>query len=215
MDFYAGSGSPYVWRVWLALEHKQLPYTLKMLSFSTGDLKKPEFTALNPRQRVPVIVDDGLAVYESAAILEYLEEAYPTSGAHLFPGDVRQRALARRLVREADEYLAQAMEELVERILFTAQAQWDALSIAGASGRFASEVGAFARELRSDFFCGEPGAVDFTVYPMVALVRRIALRNPGAAIDAAIDEKVAAWARRMEALPYYAKTYPPHWKQSA
>jgi glutathione S-transferase len=40
ISFYCGSGSPYAWRVWLALEHKQLAYDLKMLSFSAGDLSK-------------------------------------------------------------------------------------------------------------------------------------------------------------------------------
>lgn len=34
ITFYYGSGSPYAWRVWLALEHKRLPYELTVLSFS-------------------------------------------------------------------------------------------------------------------------------------------------------------------------------------
>ena len=38
ITFYYGSGSPYAWRVWLALEHKQLAYELKTISFSAGDL---------------------------------------------------------------------------------------------------------------------------------------------------------------------------------
>jgi len=42
LTFYYGSGSPYAWRVWLALEHKAIAYELKMISFSAGDLKKPE-----------------------------------------------------------------------------------------------------------------------------------------------------------------------------
>ena len=50
---YYGSGSPFAWRAHLALEHKALPYELKVLSFSAGDQKKPEFVALNPRHRVP------------------------------------------------------------------------------------------------------------------------------------------------------------------
>ena len=54
---YYGSGSPFAWRVQLALEHKALAYERKVLSFSAGDTRKPEFVALNPRHRVPVIVD--------------------------------------------------------------------------------------------------------------------------------------------------------------
>jgi len=42
-------------RVWLALEHKGIPYHRKTLSFDAGDLKTAEFGALNPRRRVPVL----------------------------------------------------------------------------------------------------------------------------------------------------------------
>src|SRR5437867_1420924 len=129
IELYYGSGSPYAWRAWLGLEHKALPYELRMQSFSAGDLQTPEYTALNPRRRVPVIVDDGFALYESAAILEYLEDAYPDSGSKLFSGDVKSRALARRLVREADQYLAHALEALVDEILFKPQAEWNAAAI--------------------------------------------------------------------------------------
>ena len=90
LTFYYGSGSPYSWCVWLALEHKQIAYELKTMSFSAGDLRKPEYLAINPRQKVPAIVDAGFALYESVAIVEYLDEQY--AGPKLFPGDVRQRA---------------------------------------------------------------------------------------------------------------------------
>ena len=51
LDFYYGSGSPYAWRVWLALEHKQVPYELKLMSFDAGDLEKPAFLAINQRHK--------------------------------------------------------------------------------------------------------------------------------------------------------------------
>jgi glutathione S-transferase len=38
LTFYYGSGSPFAWRVWLALEHKQIPYEMRILSFSSGEL---------------------------------------------------------------------------------------------------------------------------------------------------------------------------------
>ena len=66
--FYYGSGSPYAWKVWLALEHKQLEYDLKLLSFDRGETRAPEFRALNPRGKVPTLVDDGLVLWESSAI---------------------------------------------------------------------------------------------------------------------------------------------------
>jgi len=90
LDFYHGHGSPYSWRVWLALELKAIPYELKVLSFQAGDTTKPEFVALNPRHQVPTIVDDGFALWESTVILEYLDERF-TSGAKLYPGDAHWR----------------------------------------------------------------------------------------------------------------------------
>jgi glutathione S-transferase len=212
ITFYCGSGSPYAWRVWLALEHKALAYELRMLSFSGGDLKQPEFLKINPRGKVPALVDGDFAIYESAAILDYLEEAHPDSGARLLPDDVKSRARARRLVREADSYLAHAMETLVDLILFTAAEQWDSKAIDEAAVAFVAELARFETELDGDFFAGNVGAVDFTVYPMIALALRIERKKPDVNVSAAVPLKLAAWMRRMEALPYFTKTYPPHWK---
>ncbi len=115
---YYGSGSPYAWKVQLALEHKALPYERRILSFSAGDTRKPEFVALNPRHRVPTIDDDGFVLYESNAIVEYLDEQYAGRGAPLFPGDVRTRALVRRLVCEVDNYFDEALDEITTPLFY-------------------------------------------------------------------------------------------------
>jgi glutathione S-transferase len=109
LTLHYASGSPYAWRVWLAVEHKGIPYELKLLSFDKGDLATPTFRALNPRGRVPALEDDGFALYESAAIVEYLEDKHPGE-PRLFASDIRERALQRRMVREADQYFADALE---------------------------------------------------------------------------------------------------------
>src|SRR5437867_6064672 len=118
LTLYYGSGSPYAWRAQLGLEHKALAYELKILSFSAGDTRKPEFVALNPRHQVPVLVDGDFVLYESNAIVEYLDEAFPATGVPLFPGDTRTRALVRRLVLEVDNYFALAVNPLLEEVLF-------------------------------------------------------------------------------------------------
>lgn len=212
IDFYCGSGSPYAWRVWLALEHKVLPYQLKMMSFDAGDLRTPQYTKLNPRQRVPVIVDRGFVLYESAAIVEYLEDAHPQSGVPLFPTSVQARATVRRLVREADEYLAHPMEGLAAQILFTPKDKWDAGVIAKARDDFVKELAHFEQALASDFLADRVGAADFTVYPLIALALRMERRKPDLGVGAAIGPRLGAWMKRIEALAYFDRTRPPHWK---
>lgn len=212
--FYCGSGSPYAWRVWLALEHKQIPYELKLLSFDAGDLHQPEFLKLNPRHRVPVIVDGDFALYESAAILEYLEDKYPATdpSCTLFPANIQQRAVVRRLIREIDQYFAEGVERLVTQILFTPKEKWNEEEISAGRKTCHKELAFFERSLNSDFLTDNLSAADFSLYPLVALALRLVKRKPELAIEAAIGPKLNSWQQRMEALPYFRNTYPPHWK---
>lgn len=213
--FHCGSGSPYAWRVWLALEHKGLPYELRMLSFDRGDLKQPAFLALNPRGKVPVIQDGDYVLYESAAIVEYLEDAYPRTGAPLFPSEAKARGLARRIVREADEYISSSMGDMLEQVLFVPQSKWNDDAIARAREKFVAELPAWQRLAAGaggGFLAGAAGAADFTVYPFFALTLRAQRKRPSLEIDAALGPQIAAWMRRVEALPYFDRTYPPHWR---
>ena len=212
MDFYYGSGSPYAWRVWLALEHKHLAYELKVMSFDKGDLKTPAYLRLNPRGRVPVIADKGFAVYESAAIVEYLEQAYPGSGAPLFARDARAAATTRRMIREADEYLARSMEELVGQILFTKEAEWDLEKIAHARDAFGKEISHLETSPLGE---GAPDAADYTVYPMIALALRMQKKKPDLGIKGLVGPRLSGWMKKVESLPFFDKTYPPHWRAKA
>jgi glutathione S-transferase len=215
--FHCGSGSPFAWRVWLALEHKGLPYELRMLSFDRGDMKQPGFVALNPRGKVPVIQDGDYVLYESAAIVEYLEDAYRGTGAPLFPEAPRARGLARRIIREADEYLEESIVGLLEQVLFTPQAKWNDDAIAQARAELVAELPQWQRLASAaagagGFLAGGAGAADFTVYPYLALAMRAQRRRAALELDAAIGPQITAWMRRVEALPYFDRTYPPHWR---
>ena len=80
-------------KVPIALEELGLPYVLHGVNVRQGEQKAPEFVALNPSAKVPVLVDPGaaggrLVLTESAAILVYLAE---TSG-RLLPTDGEGRA---------------------------------------------------------------------------------------------------------------------------
>jgi glutathione S-transferase len=211
ITLYALSGSPYVWRVWLALEHKGLSYELKPLSFDAGDFAKPELSALNPRKRVPVLVDDSFVLYESAAIVEYLEDRYPER-SRLFSESVQERAIQRRMIRETDQYFAEPLEQLVSAVLFTAPPQWDDAKIVPAWRAVQAEVERWETVITGDYLAGTVSAVDYALYPELALALRIAARKPELSRTDPLGPRLTAWRARMEALPIVQKTWPPHWK---
>ncbi len=211
MTLYSGAGSPYAWRVGLALEHKQLPYEIKMLSFSANDTLKPEFIALNPRHQVPVLTDGDFALYESAVILEYLEEKYPANP--LLPKDIQQRAIARRLAREADVYFGAGMDKLTHQYFSMKENERNKKMIEQGREEVLKEFVFFEKEMRGVFLAGENLSIaDCTLYPMLALVNRIEFRYPEVALMQHAGAKLGAWKKRIEALPHYAKHYPQHWK---
>jgi glutathione S-transferase len=210
LTFYYASGSPYTWRVWLALEHKHIAYDFKLLSFSAGDLKTPEYTAINPRQKVPAIVDDGFSLYESSAILEYLDEKYPTTPL-LFPGDVKQRAIVRRIVRESDQNFAEAMEDLLVNVLFTKKERWSEDAIAKGRAALGKELAFWETLIRGDYLAGPLSGADYSLYPQLALCLRLDNKKPDLDVRGLVGPKIGAWMKRVEALPYFKKTWPPHW----
>jgi glutathione S-transferase len=197
--FYYASGSPYAWRVWLALERKGIPYHLKTLSFDAGDLKTAEFAALNPRRRVPVLVDDDFVIYESSAVVEYIEDRWP-NGPALFAAEPRKRAIERRMVREADQYLA-----AIGNRYATTPSEETARDLQ-------QELALWEGAATNDYLAGDLSAVDLTVYPFMALFVRIASRRPDFVKDDFIGPRLSAWMDRMLALPIVQHTRPPHWK---
>lgn len=204
------SGSPYAWRAWLALVHKRVDFALRRLSYDAGDLATPEFVALTPRRRVPVLVDDGFALFESAAIVEYVEDRWPGE-PRLFPADLRQRAIVRRLVREADQYVAATMDRLTAAILFTPPERREPQRIAAACDRMRKELALWETAIAGDYLAGALSAADFTLYPQLALIERMSMRNPGAIPADLAGVKIGAWMQRMAALPVVQATWPPHW----
>ncbi len=213
LDFYHGHGSPFSWRVWLALEHQAVAYNLKVLSFSDNDTTKPEFVALNPRHTVPTLVDDGYPLWESLAILEYLDERFG-AGTKLYPGDVRARARVRRLIREMEGYLgAEGIDVITGELFFKGDAAPDMKRVEGGRKRLGEELAYFAKELKGKFLAGDtPSAADFVLYPYLGYVWRIGVRKPETKMEELMPEPMAEYKKRIEALPFFDKTFPPHWR---
>ena len=88
IDLYT-SPTPNGWKVSVALEELELPYEPHVIDLSKGEQHTPEFLAMNPNGRIPVITDcdTGLTVFESGAILLYLAE----KAGRLLPTDTAGR----------------------------------------------------------------------------------------------------------------------------
>ncbi|HVY52136.1 MAG TPA: glutathione S-transferase family protein [Devosia sp.] len=210
LTFYYGSGSPFAWKVWLALEHKGIAYELKLLSFDKGDTKAPAFRAINPRGLVPTIVDDGFALWESGVILEYLEEKYPQKP--LLPKETRARATVRRLATEINDYVKEASNALAELVLYGDKPATKE-ELADAHQKMLDALAPFEAAFVGPYLAGELSIADFTMFPFVRMLKRIEDRKPGQGLpDDRLPPKLRAWKGAIEKLPYYEKTTPPHWK---
>ncbi len=86
------------WRVRIALAWKKVPYEYRAVHLvkEGGEQYRPEYKAMNPASQVPLLeLDDGRTIAQSMAIVEYLEERYPTPS--LLAGDAWRRARIRQL----------------------------------------------------------------------------------------------------------------------
>ena len=96
---YGFPRSTFVNIVRLVLTHKDVPYTFDDLEPVMG---KPEHLALHPFNRVPIFRHDDLTVYETSAIVCYIDEAF--EGARLTPSDVRARARMNQWISAVNSY---------------------------------------------------------------------------------------------------------------
>ncbi|CAN7143004.1 glutathione S-transferase family protein [Bosea sp. LjRoot90] len=116
ITLYSGPLSLFSRKIEIALREKGLAFERIMVPFNqtTGyDPKHPEVVAINPKQQVPVMNDDGLVLYDSTVILEYLEDAYPEPP--LLPLCPGARARCRLNELYADEIMLQALKPLMHR----------------------------------------------------------------------------------------------------
>ena len=116
IELYWGSGSPFVWRVMLTLEVKGLAYESKLLEFSKGEHKTPAYLRLNPRGKVPTLKDGDFVLYESLAIMSYLDRKYPEPP--LFGKTPEETGLIWRALAECESYFVSAGDKVVRPIFF-------------------------------------------------------------------------------------------------
>lgn len=206
---YYGSGSPFSWRVQLVLEEKALPYEPVLLSFQQGEHKSPEHLARHPHGKVPALADGDLVLYESTAIVEYLEERYPTPP--LLPPDPAGRALVRIEELEAVDYFAGAFLSLARQVFFTPAERRDAAQIEAARADVRAglqRLEARAARRGGAFVAGAPlTRCDLAWLPFVEIAGRA-----GVEADPSTMPWLVGWRGRLRARPSYERSYPPHWR---
>ena len=217
IEVFWGSGSPFAWRVLLTLEAKRLPYQSHLLEFSKRDHKKPEYLALNPRGQVPTLRDGGTVVYESIAIMAYLERRYPETP--LFGGTPEETGAIWRAICEAVSYLDQPMEAFILPI-YGNTAPEKADQVRAALPPIRDELARLEAALRDRDWLVTPAisAADIAVFPLVKSLLRAAGKPAASAFEHGLTSfstrypALAAWLVRVETLPGYERTYPPHWR---
>src|SRR3954469_10049720 len=82
-------------RVRVALKLKGLPFEEISVDILSGEQFRPEYAAISAERVVPTFIHDGHSIFQSLAIIEYLEELQPTP--RLIPQEVKERAYAKSL----------------------------------------------------------------------------------------------------------------------
>jgi glutathione S-transferase len=87
-----GVGTSRTIRAHWAMYELKLPYRSIPIGPRTGETKTPEYTALNPRQKIPLLQDGDFCIGESAAIVAYLSRTYSSADRLLIPETQRDYA---------------------------------------------------------------------------------------------------------------------------
>jgi glutathione S-transferase len=217
ITLYWASGSPFSWRVLLALEHKQLQFESRQLHFDKQEHQSPQMLKMNPRGRVPVLKDGEYVCFESVAILYYLDLKYPSPP--IFGLNPEEGGVIMRVINEFQSYAEPSLQKIVEAVFSDRVAEsiddlTDAMHIVGREARTIE-----GRLSKEEWIVGSNySALDMVIFPWIQLLRR-ALDKPTAVQLGArflpMERNypaLARWIHRIEALPGYQRTYPPHWR---
>ena len=178
--------SPYSRKAMVAVRHRGDPVALQEIDPFAGGLRTPEFLALSPYGKMPVLETPEGPICESTSIIEYLEEQGPA--LMLPPG---QQRLARHWDRLADLYLMEPMAELFWRRDTPLGREAPAMCL--------KTWGLLEQQLVGrDFVCGEGFSLgDLSAAIASDYLVRLGLEPPA---------RVAAWLQRCLAVPAMAWT---------
>ena len=181
-------------RVRWALEEAGLPYEVRLVSFAA--MKEPAHRAIHPFGQIPTYEEDGLALFETGAIILHIAGRH----AGLLPEDANARARAVTWMFAALNTVEPPILERQTAMLLEADKPWNAERLPGIDGRIRMRLGDLSDHLgRADWLDGAFSAGDLM---MVSVLLR--LRSSGL-----LDEyaNLAAYVARGEARPAYKRAF--------
>jgi glutathione S-transferase len=216
MEVYWVSGSPYSWRVLLALEVKGLKYESHLLRSEAGDLDSAAFRRLNPRGCVPTLTDGDLVLIDSLAMLAYLDRAYP--GTSLFGGSARAAGAIWGQILEFTGYLEPHSKGIV-KAFYAGEPENHRVEIADHLGKVHGELARIEEKVETGpwFMGNEISAADVAVYPFLKSLFRAAAKPEAQTFSLDLlplstrYPAIEKWMGRIEVIPGYERTFPPGW----
>lgn len=212
------SGSPYAWRVQLALGYKRVPYISRRMDSAKQENRTSEFLGLNPRGKVPVLKTGDTALYESVAIIAFLDRIHPA--VPLFGQTPQEHGRIWQCVHEFENYNRDLFDVEIIRPLLRGHAKDDPEAMRLSAARAYDALGWMEQALSiAPYLAGDTlTAADIVALPNIQMLRRVAARPE--AIQMALGLKdlgvrlpaLGAWLARMETMPGYDAAYPPHWR---
>ena len=191
--------STFARRVRIALIEKSIAAELVEVDMVARAHRSPAYLALNPYGRVPTLEEDGFVLYESTAILEYLEATHPTPP--LVPADPRGRALVSMHMKLCDLQLARQTGAIIFPKRFLPKERWDEAAMAQAKKEIEKHLAVVETQIAGkDWMVGDRySLVEVCYTPFVEFLPLVEVEPPPA---------VAAWVARMLARPSAQATKP-------
>ncbi len=191
--------STYTRRVLIALAEKGIEHELVPVDMAARKHREPAHLALNPYGRVPVLEEDGFLLYESGAILNYLEATHPEPA--LVPADARGRALVDMHMKLCDIQLARQTGTIIFPKRFLPRDRWDEKAMAQAKTEIGKHLEILERQLGDrEYLVGDRySLVEVSYTPFVQFLALMEVVPP---------PKVGAWVARMLERPSAMKTAP-------
>jgi len=133
-------------RIYWLLEELHLPYELEVVPFSRETLKSPDHLARHPLGKVPVLEDDGLTMFESGAILEYLLEKY--GDGRLAPAvGTPERGRFLQWVHFSEATVLPPLGDMAQHLIFKPESERIPAVVTDARARIIEILGVLDREL--------------------------------------------------------------------